>query len=168
MFEHSAKGLKTEFVVGVRLGYKLKSTESDRFVSLISVTKCRYKLHDNNYRPSVSFEDKKSSGGGEGKEVSGSLDSTWPVPGSEIVGSAELRKHKHESKTGGKWGEQGPFPFSRPANFSRAFFFRVFPHYLRAWNGLDSIRLHPSESSNWCKPKFSKYNFVIKVYTEFT
>ena len=28
------------------------------------------------------------------------------------------------------------FPFSRPANFSRAFFFRVFPHYLRACNRL--------------------------------
>lgn len=65
MFEHGAKGLKTEFVIGFRHGYKLKSTESDRFVSLISVTKCRYKLRDNNYRASVSFEDKKSCGGGE-------------------------------------------------------------------------------------------------------
>lgn len=67
MFEHSAKGLKTEFVVGFRHGYKLKSTESDRFVSLISVTKCRYKLRDNNYRASVSFEGKKSCGGSRGK-----------------------------------------------------------------------------------------------------
>lgn len=75
MFEHNAKGLKTEFVVGVRHGYKLKSTESDRFVSLISVTKCTYKLRDNNYRASASFEDKKSCGGGEGKEVSSCLDS---------------------------------------------------------------------------------------------
>ena len=33
-----------------------------------------------------------------------------------------------------------PFPFSRPANFSRAFFFRVFPDYLRAWNRLDKKR----------------------------
>ena len=30
-----------------------------------------------------------------------------PVPGCEIVGSAELRKGKHENKTGGNWGEQG-------------------------------------------------------------
>ena len=28
-----------------------------------------------------------------------------PVPGSEIVGSAELRKRKHENKKGGNWGE---------------------------------------------------------------
>ena len=40
-----------------------------------------------------------------------------PFPGSEIVESAELRKRKHENKTGGH--------FSRPANFSRALFFRV-------------------------------------------
>lgn len=75
MFEHGAKGLKTEFVVGFRHGYKLKSSESDRFVSLISVTKCRYKLRDNNYRASVSFEDKNLVGGAEGKEMSGFLDS---------------------------------------------------------------------------------------------
>ena len=36
----------------------------------------------------------------------------WPVPGSEIVGygSAELRKRKHENKTGGNWGEKGRIP----------------------------------------------------------
>ena len=52
-----------------------------------------------------------------------------PVPGSEIFGSAELRKRKHENKTGGNWEEKGrlSLPFSRPANFSRTFFFRVFP-----------------------------------------
>ena len=32
-----------------------------------------------------------------------------------------IRKCKHENKTGGNWGEQGP------ANFSLAFFFRVLP-----------------------------------------
>jgi len=42
---------------------------------------------------------------------------TEPVPGSEIVGPAELRSRKHENKTGG----------NRPANFSCAFCFRVFP-----------------------------------------
>ena len=30
-----------------------------------------------------------------------------PAPGSEIVGSAELRKGKHGNKTGGNWEEQG-------------------------------------------------------------
>ena len=34
---------------------------------------------------------------------------TWPVPGSEIVGSAELRKHKHENKTEGNLGRAGVF-----------------------------------------------------------
>ena len=36
-----------------------------------------------------------------------SLFRSWPVPGSEIVGSVELRKRKHENKAGGNWGEQG-------------------------------------------------------------
>ena len=45
-----------------------------------------------------------------------------PIPGSEIVGSAELRKHERENVTGG--------------NFSHAFFFHVFSHFLRAWNRL--------------------------------
>ena len=30
----------------------------------------------------------------------------WPAPGSEVVGSTELRKREYE-KTGGKWGEEG-------------------------------------------------------------
>ena len=30
-----------------------------------------------------------------------------PVPGSEIVGPAELREREDESKTGGNWGEKG-------------------------------------------------------------
>ena len=41
-----------------------------------------------------------------------------PVPGSEIFGSAELRKRKHENKTGGNWGQKGrlslPFSFFPP------------------------------------------------------
>ena len=45
-----------------------------------------------------------------------------PIPGSEIVGSAELRKHESENVTG--------------ENFSHTFFFHVFPHFLRAWNRL--------------------------------
>ena len=45
----------------------------------------------------------------------------FPVPGSEIVGSAELRKREHERK---KRVETNP---PRPANFSRTFHFRVFP-----------------------------------------
>ena len=51
-----------------------------------------------------------------------------------MVGPAELRKREDENKTKGNWemGRAGaalflPFPFSRPANFLRAFYFRVFP-----------------------------------------
>ena len=37
----------------------------------------------------------------------------WPVPGSQIVGSAELRKRKHENKTGGNCERRGgSLPFS--------------------------------------------------------
>ena len=43
----------------------------------------------------------------------------------EIVGPAELRKRQNENRTGVNWGEKGR-PFFRPANFSRAFDFRVF------------------------------------------
>ena len=44
--------------------------------------------------------------------------------GSEIVGPAELSKSEDEDKTG---GNSLPFPPFRPANFSSAFYFRVFP-----------------------------------------
>ena len=47
---------------------------------------------------------------------------TQPVPGSEIVGSAELRKRKHENKTARQL-------------FAYLFLSRL-PHYLRAWNRL--------------------------------
>ena len=47
-----------------------------------------------------------------------------PVSGSEIVGPAELSKSEDEDKTG---GNSLPFPLFRPANFSSAFYFRVFP-----------------------------------------
>ena len=40
------------------------------------------------------------------------LPSLQPVPGFEIVGSAEVRKREHENKTGGNWGDQGPFTFA--------------------------------------------------------
>ena len=40
------------------------------------------------------------------------LPSLQLVPGSEIVGSAEMRKREHENKTGGNWGDQGPFTFA--------------------------------------------------------
>ena len=65
-------------------------------------------------------------------------------PGSEIVRPAELRKREHENKTGGIWEEKlrgrelGSlslsfffflFPFSHPATFSRALYFRVFPTF---------------------------------------
>ena len=38
--------------------------------------------------------------------------SYYPVLGSEIVGSAKLRKHGHKNKAAGDWGE-GTLPFSR-------------------------------------------------------
>lgn len=61
-------------------------------------------------------------------------------PGSELVGPAELRKREHENETGGIWEETGQgtglslpffflFPFSHPATFSRAFYFRVYPTF---------------------------------------
>ena len=61
-------------------------------------------------------------------------------PGSELVGPAELRKREHENETGGIWEEKGQgtglslpffflFPFSHPATFSRALYFRVFPTF---------------------------------------
>ena len=40
--------------------------------------------------------------------------------GSEIVGSAELRKHKHKNEMGGKWGEEGPATLPFPVPFSFA------------------------------------------------
>ena len=49
------------------------------------------------------------------KKNPGSAPVVWDKSISDIVGSAELRKQKHENKT------------ERSANFSRAFFFRVFP-----------------------------------------
>ena len=47
---------------------RLKSTESDRFVSLISVTKCCVTI-TTGLPVSVSFEDKNACVGGKGKEV---------------------------------------------------------------------------------------------------
>ena len=47
-----------------------------------------------------------------------------PVPGCEIVGSAELRKGKHENKTGGNWGEQerrSPSPLSESLEQAKNF-----------------------------------------------
>lgn len=69
--------------------------------------------------------------------------SYYPVLGSEIVGSAKLRKHEHKNKAGGNWGE-GALPFSRPCPpFSRlhALVFVCLslmhhPYYLKAWNRL--------------------------------
>ena len=60
---------------------RLKSTESDHFVSLISVTKCCVTI-TTGLHVSVSFEDKNASVGGKGKEVhvSGSRDSRPPPP----------------------------------------------------------------------------------------
>ena len=60
-----------------------------------------------------------------------------PVPDSEIVGSAELRRREHKkkkkkerkkSKTGGNWGEEGRR--SLPTLRMGYTFASVFPHYL--------------------------------------
>ena len=61
----------------------------------------------------------------------------------EIVGPPELRKRQHENRTGVNWGEKGR-PFSRPANFSRAFYFRVF---LTIWEpGLTQSKMRCTNS----------------------
>jgi len=46
-----------------------------------------------------------------------SLHYMWPVPGSEMVGFAKLRKREHENKTGG----------NHALIFSRVFHLRVIP-----------------------------------------
>ena len=60
---------------------------------------------------------------------------TQPVPGSEIVGSAELRKRKHENKTGGNWGKRGRAPFFfffPPREIFACLFLSRLPHYRRS------------------------------------
>ena len=71
---------------------RLKSTESDRFVSLISVTKCCVTI-TTGLHVSVSFEDKNACVGGKGKEVhvSGSRDSS-PSPSLRIFKTAWKQK----------------------------------------------------------------------------
>ena len=54
--------------------------------------------------------------------------------GSEIVGSAELRKREDEIKTGGNWTLPFP-PFSPQQLFESLLLLRL-PHYLSAWNRL--------------------------------
>ena len=63
--------------------------------------------------------------------------------GSEIVGSAELRKREDEIKTGGNWALPFP-PFSRHQLFECLLLSRL-PHYLRAWNRLTRESLLSSE-----------------------
>ena len=70
------------------------------------------------------------------------------VPGSGIVGSAELRKCEHENKRGGNWGEEGWWSLSFPSFFLFFLPRQLFaclslsrlPHYLRAWNRLKGKR----------------------------
>ena len=59
------------------------------------------------------------------------------VPGSEIVGSAELRRREHKnkerkkSKTGGNWREEGRWSLQSLPTFRMPYTFAsVFPHYL--------------------------------------
>ena len=54
----------------------------------------------------------------------------YPVPGSEMVGSAKLRKRKHENKT------EGNFSFFPPLQLFACLFLSRLPHHLRAWNRL--------------------------------
>ena len=58
--------------------------------------------------------------------------SYYPVLGSEIVGSAKLRKHEHKNKAGSNWGE-GALSFSRlHALVSVCLSLMCHPYYLRA------------------------------------
>ena len=58
------------------------------------------------------------------------------------VGAAELKRHEHENKTAGNWGEQGlPFPFFPPRQLFACLLLSLLPHYLRAWNRLQTVRL---------------------------
>ena len=78
-----------------------------------------------------------------------------PVPGSGIVGSAELRKCEHENKRGGNWGEEGRRSLSLPSFFLFFLPRQLFaclslprlPHYLRAWNRLKGKRSQRLQSS---------------------
>ena len=71
-----------------------------------------------------------------------------------MVGSAELRKREDENKTKGNWemGRAGaalslPFPLSRPANFLRAFYFRVFPTIWEPGTGYLAWNLRPGSDA---------------------
>ena len=73
----------------------------------------------------------------------------WPVPGSEIVGSAKLRKRDHENKTGGNYGATTPLFPDHTLLFSGGMrSFTHHPYYLRAWNRLqlpqmESLLINP-------------------------
>ena len=62
----------------------------------------------------------------------------WPVPGSEIVGSAKLRKRDYENKTTGGNCRAPPLHFpDHTLIFSGGLrSFTRHPYYLRAWNRL--------------------------------
>ena len=67
---------------------------------------------------------------------------TAPQKESFACSKLRVRKHEHENKTGGNWGEKGPPPFfyrSRTHIFACLSLTR-YPYYLRAWNRLQKMR----------------------------
>ena len=82
------------------------------------------------------------------------------VPGSGIVGSAELRKCEHENKRGGNWGEEGRRSLSLPSFF----FFPVPPTFRKPFTFASSSL---SESLEQAKgEEESKVSIILKGKSE--
>ena len=75
-----------------------------------------------------------------------------PVPGSEIVGSAKLRKREHENKTVGNWGEKEP---KSRAHIFACLSFTRHPYYLRALNRLHRYYYRVEGAKDCYVPGFS-------------
>ena len=91
-------------------------------------------------------------------------------PGSELVGPAELRKREHENKTGGSWGEKGrgSLSLSRPATFSRAFYFRVFFTFGEPGTGYVSTHLSRMLSSQFTKVCFQRESEITRGVSRYS
>lgn len=70
------------------------------------------------------------------------LSRLYPFSGSEMVGTAKLRKNEHENKTGEKWEQEdlhlAPYPRSRAYVFT-CLSLSCHPHYLRVLNKLSRM-----------------------------
>ena len=98
------------------------------------------------------------------------FDVRQPVPGSEIVGPAELRKSEEESKTGGNWGEKGRrlslpsfFLFPAPPTFRVPFSFTSSP----LSESLEQARLQENATQNHIILAFLWYSRVTFCGTHF-